>query len=210
MGRQPALNAVLRYDEDALSDRLAALERWERDAFALACAQRLLALYVRYTDVTHEGDGAFAKKAAEDLWRSLQVRGLARDELERIESRLEDLVPNGQAVDVSAWHWYAMGAMAALAYAAQSQFTDGVDPALCAAREAHEAALLYVRQRDRLNLHSVAEVVALDDDPVIHDELARQERDLDLLDADTPREEKLHEVRRLAEEARLFDLDSVF
>lgn len=200
---------MLGYNEGLLAERLSRLDAWGRAAFALACAQRLLPLYVRYHDVTHEGDAEFANGAVEDLWRSLRGPSISRDELERLASRAQELVPDGQAVGVSAWHWYAIDAMAALAYAAESQFTDGTDPALWAARQAFEAAELYVRGRDHMDLHSMADVGLVDNDPVVQEELRRQDHDLTILSTETPAVERLIEVRRVAERARLFDLDTV-
>lgn len=203
------MSAPLRYDEDLLGERLDHLDDWGRAAFALACAQRLLPLYLKYCDVAQTGDPGFAMKAADDLWRSLRSPTLSRDELERVAARSEELVPDGQAVGVTVWHWYAMDAMAAVAYAAQAQLTGETDKAVWAARQAHEAAALYVRRRDRLNLRSESEAALLDRDPVVQEELSRQDRDLDMLGGDTPRDAKLSDLRHSAQEAHLFELDSV-
>ena len=203
------MSTRIQYDEDVIAGRLSRLENWERAAFALACAQRLLPLYLKYCDVTHEGDPRFARQSAEDLWQSLISSGLPNDALEKIAARSEQLVPDGQAVDVVIWHWYAMNAMAALAYAAQSQLNDGTEAAVWAARQAHEAVTFYVRRRDRMNLDSEREILRLDNDPVVQEELERQDRDLRLLEGDPPRDAKLTDLRQSAERARLFDFDSV-
>lgn len=108
----------IKYDEDALATRLAGLEAWQKAAFALACAQRMLPVYLKYCAVSEEGDAGFARDAVDTLWQALDRGSPAPTELQRLIERADELLPSGEAVGMVIWHYYAADALAALIYAA--------------------------------------------------------------------------------------------
>jgi uncharacterized protein YjaG (DUF416 family) len=194
-----SLTGSLKYDEAALAARLAASEGWQKAAFALACAQRLLPLYLKYCAVTGEGDTSFATQTAASLWQALEDGTLAPDELQKLLERAEGLVPPGEAVGVVIWHWYAADAMAALIYAIKCQQRDLTQEAVWAARQAIESASRFVEIRDGRDAKTPDDMRRLDSDPVVQAELGRQAADLDVLVGSDRREAKIMRVREAAE-----------
>jgi uncharacterized protein YjaG (DUF416 family) len=194
-----SLTGSLKYDEAALAARLAASEGWQKAAFALACAQRLLPLYLKYCAVTGEGDTSFATQTAASLWQALEGGTLAPDELQKLLERAEGLVPPGEAVGVVIWHWYAADAMAALIYAIKCQQRDLTQEAVWAARQAIESASRFVEIRDGRDAKTPDDMRRLDSDPVVQAELGRQAADLDVLVGSDRREAKIMRVREAAE-----------
>lgn len=208
MGKPP-LTAPLKYDEAALAARLAAFEGWQKAAFALACAQRLLPLYLKYCAVTREGDASFARQAAVTLWQALEDGALAPDELRKLLDRAEELVPPGDAVGVAIWHWYAADAMAALIYAVQCQQRDLTQEAVWAARQAIESVTRFVEIRDGRDARSPEDMLRIDSDPIVQTELQRQEADLEVLEGSDGRESKVKRIREAAERSPAIVLEGV-
>jgi uncharacterized protein YjaG (DUF416 family) len=201
------MTGFLKYDEAALAVPLAGLKPWQKAAFALACAQRMLPVYLKYCAVTGEGDAAFARHAVEKLWRALEEASLAPDELQELLERAEELIPPGEAAGMVICHYYAADAMAALIYAAECQQRDPVQEAVWAARQPFEVVTNYVEDRDGLNYNVEADRLRLDHDPEVQEELQREEADLRVLEGNESREAKVKGVREVAERSPVFDLD---
>lgn len=200
---------TLEYDEEALGAQLSELEPWQRSAFTLACAQRLLPLYQKYCAVSGRGDTSFAEQTLDALWRSLQGESISNEQLRQMISRGEELVPNGDEVDVSVWHWFAMDAMAALIYAVQIQQVDDAEKGVWAARHSCDVIMFYLRRRDHLKIRTSDDQKALETDPAIQAELARQQQDLITLSEVDERADALEAVRVRAQQTQLFDFQSV-
>ena len=128
--------------EGELRDRLSRLGRIERTAFAAACAERLWALFVRYAEVTGQGDVHSLAEVLDETWRAI-----VRDEvdLEQAQNVAEQMVPS----DDGAWVYetgYGQNAAACAAYAVRTWLSNDPQEAVWAARQAYEAAD-YVAQR---------------------------------------------------------------
>lgn len=205
---QPRVSNALEYDEEALGAELSELKPWQRSAYTLACAQRLLPLYQRYHTITGLGDASFAEQTLGALWRSLQGESISNGQFTRMISRAEELVPKGDEVDVSVWHWFAMNSMAALIYAIQIQQVDDVEKGVWAARHSSDAIMFYLRRRDHLKIRTSEDQKALETDPAVQAELARQQQDLTTLSGGE-RARAVEAVRTRALQAQLFDLESV-
>ena len=196
-------------DEAELAVVLEASSPWQRAAFAVACAQRLSGLYFKYVEVTGEGESEFFRHTLASLWEALEEERDPGADWQGLAEKAEGLVPPGDAVNVTVWHWFAMDAMAALVYAIQVQVDGNVEKAVWAARQASEAVMFYVRQRDHLEIRTEADQDSPERCPELQEELTRQRRDIDLLSGGAPRKITLHRLRERAEQARLFDAETV-
>jgi uncharacterized protein YjaG (DUF416 family) len=193
------LTRLLKYDEAALAARLEGLEPWQRSAFALSCAQRMLPVYLRYSDLTAEGDAAFIQSSLATLWEALDDGALAPNELQLLIDRANELVPPGDAVGRVIWHYYAANAVAALIYAMECQKQDRIQEAVWAALQPYDVITSYVDNRDHLNYNSKDDRLHLERDPLVQAELQRQETDLKVLEGSDPRQAM---VKRLRDQAR--------
>jgi uncharacterized protein YjaG (DUF416 family) len=205
VGGQYFLTAYLVYDEAALAARLAALEPWQKAAFALACAQRMLPIYLKYCALTGEGDAMFVQSAIATLWQAVGGRALPPHELQRLIDRAKELVPPGEAVGRVIWHYYAANAVAALIYAIECQQRDLVQDAVWAALQPFDVVTNYVESRDRLNFNSEDDKLRLERDPVVQAELQRQETDLNALVSNESQRAKIKRLREAAERFPVLD-----
>lgn len=126
------------YDERELIERIGALGRAGKTAFAAACAERLLPLYRRYVDAAGVGAPEELAGIVEQVWEVL--RGADHD-LTDARQVAVDLVPDDDAPG----EWvlegaYAQNAAAAVAYAVGAWLSDDAQQAVWAARQVFDAA----------------------------------------------------------------------
>src|SRR5262245_10665327 len=112
---------MLRYEEEDVVRRLAAVDARARTAFAAACAQRLLPAYETYC--TRTGRKGFEELARflDALWTRL-VRDNARShDASKESARCEELIPRDDEQPWVVEQVYADDAAAALAYAIRAE-----------------------------------------------------------------------------------------
>ena len=184
---------MLDYDEGVLRGRLSRLGRSEKTAFAAACAQRLLPLFVRYAEVTRRGDTRALAGVLEDTWRAA-----AGDEvdLEHAPGIAEEMVPPDDAEWVHELG-YGQSAAASVAYAARTWLTDDPQEATWAARQVYEAAD-YAAQRSlpALDLNAPDAERRLLESPVVQSALSGLSSDLAAAEAMSGGWEALRERAR--------------
>ena len=125
-----------RYDEGALGQRVMALDRPGRAAFASSCAERLWPLVERYaTVVSMPADQLTALRHALDLtWDAMQGQDA---DVTGAQELAEAMIP----ADSDPWvpeSGYAESAIAAIAYAARTWLTNDTQAAVWAARQVYE------------------------------------------------------------------------
>ena len=124
------------YDEAGLIERLSLMGRSSKVAFAAACAQRVLPLYIRFY-----GDGANPNaeslaKILESVWGAAEGKTTALDGMAEVA---ESLVPP----DDDKWPTdpaYAQSAAASVAYAASVWQSNDPGDAELAARQVYDVA----------------------------------------------------------------------
>lgn len=124
------------YDETSIVGRLSNLDRTRKTAFAAACAQRLLPLYLRYSEAVPTVDGATIRSVVSLVWEVL--RGA------QLDLRPQQQIAEGQ-VPAEDDNWvletgYAQNAAACAAYAVRAWLTDDAQEAARAARQAYEVS----------------------------------------------------------------------
>lgn len=127
---------MLTYDEPEIVARLARLSRTQKAAFAAACAERLVPLFLRYAASKESVDGDVIRSVVDGVWRAI---GGASADLEPLQALAEDLVPE-EDEEWSAEAGYAQNAAASAAYSVRAWLTDDPEEAGWAARQVYEAA----------------------------------------------------------------------
>jgi uncharacterized protein YjaG (DUF416 family) len=169
---------------------LAALSATGRAAFAAACAQRLLPLYVEYVRRTGDGDAAAVSGHLDLLWTALAQRTdvTTAEDPDPWADEVERFVPDPDVPTTDdEYRGYAENAVAAVVYALRSR--NRADPAyaLWAAQmpvQAIEARLLELADGDAYQVDA-----AVARHPAVVEERRCQRRDLgELLAAEAAQE----------------------
>jgi uncharacterized protein YjaG (DUF416 family) len=192
---------MLRHSQSGLEERLEALEPWQRAAFALACAQRALPLYLAYAPRFPHGDAPFANSAVSQIWSSLEVgQQIAPPVAERMIAMTDAALPPHIAPSAPMMHWYAEAAMIALAHALRCQLPgDRTRDALASGSQLRHLLTIHIETRDKLDYNIDADRERLDNDPLMQAELSRQQADLSLLVGGLRQAETIRHLRERAE-----------
>lgn len=129
--------SVLEYDEQAILERLAVLDRSSKTVFAASCAERLSGLFDRYARVAGAPELALRLRAVIDAaWGAASGAFVDAGSL---QAEAEGMVPQ----DADDWvleAGYGQNAAAAAAYAMRTWMTDAPQEAAWAARQVYELA----------------------------------------------------------------------
>jgi uncharacterized protein YjaG (DUF416 family) len=167
---------MVSYDESEIGARLGMLERFNRTAFAAACAERLWPLFERYVRVTGEGDSVVMRAVLDRVW--LAVQGRDAGDLSQAQAEVEAMVPT----DEGEWVFemgYGQNAAASVAYAVRTWLRHDPQEAVWAAQQVYEAAD-YAAQRSLadLDLNSAAAEAELFNSEIVQVALAGLAADL--------------------------------
>ena len=174
---------TLEFDERKLLTDLEQMTDRLRAAFAAACAERQFQCYVRYSEVSKNGDHHKLARALGCIWEDL---GKAQADYTALERQLEvcmSLLPSAD-VDELGDSVFAENAVASVAFAIRTRITGVSQEAVWAARRAYESLDHYVTNRlnpiiiGRPNVE--ARILA---HPLVQAELKRQQVDLSQLHA---------------------------
>jgi uncharacterized protein YjaG (DUF416 family) len=168
----------LTFDERKLVQSVESLPRAARIAFAALVAERLFPAYSDFSRQTGRGDASSLRAHLDRVWLDLEGDVIPALELdERIEktSSLGPSEAEGPWIDLQA---QAEDAAAAVAYALRTIKTGSSQEAAWAARRCYEAIDNFVINRDRLDTTPPGAEVRILGDPLIQQELRRQQRDL--------------------------------
>jgi hypothetical protein len=189
------MEAPLRFDEKALVAALEKLPVTGRTAFAAACAGRLQATYVRFSDKTGRGTSGDFLKLLSRLWDDLDGSTVSSPDLDVLIGSCMALIPKDEDGPWDVEKPAAQEAGIALAYALRCRRTGLAKEAAWAARYAYEAIANHVLDYEGsdtgadvpklqvLRPGQAKEVLArLKSHPLVQAELARQQRDLEELE----------------------------
>jgi hypothetical protein len=173
---------TLEFDERKLLTELEQLTDRLRAAFAAACAERQFQCYVRYSEISKNGDHHKLARALGCIWEDL---GKAQADHTALERQLEvcmSLLPSGE-VDELDHRVFAENAVASVAFAIRARITGVSQEAVWAARRAYESLDHYVTNRLNpiiIEPNVEARILA---HPLVQAELERQQVDLSQLHA---------------------------
>jgi hypothetical protein len=128
------------YDESEIAGRVEALPSAARALFACACAERLMAAFRWFCDVTGSASFTVVREALDAAW-SAGGAGRAAS-----AGEVTALVLGDAEAGLSLGFAVAQNAVACVAYALEVRQTGAVQTAVWAARQLHEAADAVVQQ----------------------------------------------------------------
>jgi Protein of unknown function (DUF416) len=169
------------FSEGELIRRLIEVGRFEKTAFAAACAERLLPLFERYALKTGR-DSLPLSQALAEVWRA--TAGGSEDYDLALQGQVaERLMPDEED---PAWVWesgYAQNAAASVAYAVRTWLTDDPQEAAWAARQVYEAADYAAQQpMTERDLNAPGTVQRLLENPIVQAAIEGIEADLALVE----------------------------
>jgi len=132
--------AAFEYDETEIAGRLAALPSAARALFACACAERLMAAFRWFCDMSGSGSFKAVREALDAAW---SPGGAGRP---AAASEVAALVPGDGEGEMVLGSAVAQNAVACVAYALEVRQTGEVQKAVWAARQLYEAADAVVQQ----------------------------------------------------------------
>lgn len=168
----------LKYDEEAMVERLRGLPPVQRTLYALLCVSRILPAYRRYQEKTGHGDADAVEAVAERLWEAVEGGSVERLDLEAGLSLVSSLMPSEDDWDDETQP-YAEDALAALAYAIRAQLTEDPQEAAWAGRRCYEAAEYLASSLDTVDSTKRRSPAVADLLPIVKAELEQQNRDLE-------------------------------
>lgn len=128
------------YDETEIADRVAVLPSAARALFACACAERLMAAFRWFCDMTSSASYKVVCEALDAAWSPDNARRAPG------ERDVAALVPGDEEGELMLGSAVAQNAVACVAYALEVRQTGEVQKAVWAARQLYEAADAVVQQ----------------------------------------------------------------
>jgi uncharacterized protein YjaG (DUF416 family) len=189
---------ILTFNEEALTTELDRIALPLRVVFAATIAERLMPAYVSFSRKTGKGSPNVLMDILERLWRDVQGSKMNPEELQKDIDLSMQLIPREDDIPwIPDRAWAEDAAAAAVTYALRSRQNGKSQESAWAARRAYEALDHFVISHEDIDLSAVgAEERALSN-PLVQNELIRQQRDLRELDA-----EDLQDIAILAETIR--------
>ncbi len=200
---------ILRHDEKELWRQMERLPNRLRVAFAVACAQRQVPNYVRFSKVAGQGNPDVLIGALSCLWDELQGKHAAEGQLQQQLDSCMSLLPDPEHDPQGGLAYYAEDAVSSAAYAIGARLKSDTQQAIWAARRAYNALDEFIgaenpsgpfdqKEEERIRLH-----------PLVQAELRRQQADVAQLRkiaaGSISEREGVAEIRHRAEaDARVF------
>jgi uncharacterized protein YjaG (DUF416 family) len=175
--------ATLHFNEQWLIEKLNELSLALRVLFAAIAAERLSPAYLNYSRLTGHGDPKALSAALERLWRDV---GGERMDGEEVQENLEQVMKLLRREDDNSWipeQARAEDAAAAVAYALRCRENGQSTDSAWAARRAYEAVDHFVIAKMGIDISTPGANEAVLSSPLVQAELARQQRDIDELQA---------------------------
>ena len=173
---------MLKFDEEVLTAGLSSLPLNLRVSFATACAERLTSAYKRFWEATGRGSHERLVELLDRLWLDLEGSVMTGQEVEAGVEGCLSLIPRESDGPWAAGQGQAEDAAAALTYAYRCRKSGDSHEAAWAARCAYNALDEYVIDQQEIDTNVAGAEAHVLSDPLIQNELARQQRDLqDLL-----------------------------
>ncbi len=178
---------ILRFNERTLTRELDRIAAPLRVVFAAAVAERLLPAYVTFSSKAGRGNAYLLTQILERLWQDIQGIRMDPKELQKNIDLSMELIPGEDDIPWILEQASAENAATAIAYALRCRQNGKSQESASAAGCGFDARDHFVTTRDDIDPNDrVADERALSD-PLIQDELMRQQRDLrELMAVDLP------------------------
>ena len=174
---------ILSFNEESLTTELDRIAVPLRVVFAAAIAERLLPAYVSFSHKTGRGNPNILTEILERLWRDIQGTQMDPEELQQNIDLSMKLIPQEDDIPWILDQAWAEDAVAAVTYALRSRQNGKSQESAWVARRAYEALDHFVIAHEDIDPSIVGAEERVLSNPLIQDELMRQQRDLRELDA---------------------------
>jgi uncharacterized protein YjaG (DUF416 family) len=168
---------ILSYNEELLKTELDRIAVPLRVVFAAAAAERLLPAYVSFSHRAGRGNPYLLTEILERLWRDIQGIKMDPEELQQNIDLSMKLIPEEDDIPWILGQEWAEDAVVAVVYALRCRQSGKSQESAWAARRAYEALDHFVINNEDIDPSIVGEEGLLSN-PLIQDELMRQQRDL--------------------------------
>lgn len=175
---------TLSFDRNRLRRRVKALPVGSRAAFALACAQRLIAASNDEPTLSGLLDWGRLKSALDVAWRKLSNLEVNDAELAALVSETLDQVPTVESHENAKYGYVAEYAVICLVTALNACLDTNADHAVIAAEEVYVALDAYIIDSREIDAFAPGGENAILADPRMQRELERQSEDLRALEDD--------------------------
>jgi uncharacterized protein YjaG (DUF416 family) len=169
---------ILSFNEDLLTTELDRIALPLRVIFAATVAERLLPAYVNFAHKSGRGDPEMLTEILERLWQDIQGAQMDADELQQNIDLAIELIPREDDTPWMPDQSWADDAVAAVTYALRSRQNGKSQESAWAARRAYEALDHFVVSREDIDPNIVGAEERVLSNPLVQDELMRQQRDL--------------------------------
>jgi uncharacterized protein len=173
--------SILRRDEKELWRQLERLPNRLRVAFAVACAQRQVPSYVRFSKVARQGNPDALIGALSCLWDELQGKPVAERQLREQLDSCMSLLPDPDQDPHGGLAFYAEDAVSSAAYAMGARLKSDIEQAIWAARSAYNALDGFVSAKNPSGSFDQEEEERIRLHPLVQAELRRQQADVEQL-----------------------------
>jgi uncharacterized protein YjaG (DUF416 family) len=188
---------ILSFDEESLTTELDRIALPLRVVFAATVAERLLPVYVSFSHKAGRGNPDRLTEILDRLWRDIQGTRMDPEELQQNIDLSSDLIPREDDIPWIPDQAWTEDAVAAVTFALRSRQNGKSQEAAWAARRAYEALDHFVISHENIDPNIVGAEEQILSNPLIQDELMRQQRDFGELYA-----EDLQDVATLARKVR--------
>jgi len=169
---------ILNFNEDLLTTELDRIVFPLRVIFAATVAERLLPAYGNFAYKSGRGDPNMLTEILERLWQDIQGTQMDSDELQQNIDLSIKLIPREDDIPWIPDQAWAEDAVAAVTYALRSRQNGTSRESAWAARRAYEALDHFVASREDIDPNIVGAEERVLSNPLVQDELMRQQRDL--------------------------------
>ena len=161
---------MLTFDIKAIDETLSSMSPLQRVAFAVACAERLFAIYQLHPK-QHPGELVAARAALDQIWNGMQSRKIGQH-LAYVDDAEEWL--RGEDAKWNPLNPLADNAIASIVFACQCFETGESEPAKWAAVQTYEAADYVAHTLARIDFESLEGADAIQCSACVQTELERQ------------------------------------
>lgn len=165
------------FDPELLAEELEGLSKERRVAFCVACCQRMLQNYEKFSRMENWGRRHVLTTALEEVWSFLEGNPLAKERIDELARECEGAAPDTEEFS-SLYTSSALDAASALVETLRC-CEDG-DPrhGVIVGGAARDSVDMYVQMRDQLDPGAVTLEETILRDPLMQRELEKQRADL--------------------------------
>lgn len=165
------------FDIDKLRQRLEALAMKHRSAFGASCCERLLPNYYAFAAMEKWGNPALLRVALDEVWTFLKGGTVSREGIEQLISECSLVLPDTEEFS-SAFVSAALDAGVCIVETLSCCLDGNLEHAVTVSSQARDTVHMYIQARDGISYSDPRWEEKIFNDPLMIEEIEKQERDL--------------------------------